>query len=295
MAAVRGLVTGAAGQVGRELVRAAGPGLDLLPLARADLDITDAAAVVETIAAHQTEVVINAAAYTAVDRAEEEPMRAFAVNRDGAANLAAACAEAGIPLVHLSTDYVFNGRKGQPYTEADAPDPLGVYGRSKWEGEEAVRERLDRHLIVRTSWVFSAHPPNFVTTMLRLAQEREVLRVVADQRGCPTAARDVAACALALARRAVTDPETPWGTVHFAGTPAATWHELAEAVVAEAAPLVPVIVERVAPITTTEYPTPAARPPDSRLDGSRLEAAFGIAPPPWRPALRDVVAEVLRS
>lgn len=285
---MRLLVTGAGGQVGRELRRAAP---DAVALARADLDITNLGAVRAALGQHAPDVVINAAAYTAVDRAEAEPEAAFAVNRDGPAHLAAACAEAGIPLLHLSTDYVFDGTKGAPYRPEDAPSPLGVYGRSKWEGEEAIRERLPRHVILRTSWVFSAHGHNFVRTMLRLARERETLRVVTDQRGQPTAAADIAQACVQMAGRMAEGAR--WGTYHFAGTPATTWHGFAEAIVEEARRYVPLVAQRVEAITTAEYPTPARRPADSRLDVSATEAVWGIAPPPWRPALRRVVAELL--
>ncbi len=280
------LVTGAGGQVGRELRRAG----EVIGLTRADLDVTDRGAVRRALETHAPSVVINAAAYTAVDRAEAEPDLAFAVNRDGPAHLADTCAEAGIPLLHVSTDYVFDG-KGAPYTEDDPAHPLGVYGQSKWEGEEAVRNRLDRHIVLRTSWVFSAHGPNFVKTILRLSRERDELRVVADQYGNPTAAADIARAALQIAERAVTDPGALWGTFHFAGTPATAWHGLAEAVVAEAqrhgGRTVPV-----EPIPTSAYPTAARRPPDARLDTTRIAEAWGIEPPPWQPALRDVIAEL---
>jgi dTDP-4-dehydrorhamnose reductase len=256
------------------------------------LDVTDAEAVRRAVEQYAPDVVVNAAAYTAVDRAESEPEAAFAVNRDGAAHCAEACAVAGIPLIHFSTDYVFDGTKGAPYTEDDAPNPLGVYGASKLVGEEAVRDRLDTHVILRTSWVFSAHGHNFVKTMLRLCRERDVLRVVADQHGNPTAARDLALAALRIARRAVTADRAAWGTYHLAGTPATTWHGLAEAVVAEARPHGPVRAERVEAIPTSDYPTPARRPADTRLDGERIERSWGIAPPDWRDALAQVVAEL---
>ncbi len=285
------LVTGAGGQVGRELVRAAGFGGEVVGLTRSDLDVTDREAVRRVVERYAPAAVINAAAYTAVDRAETEPDLAFSVNRDGPAHLAAACAAAGIPLVHFSTDYVFDGTKGVPYTEADPANPLGVYGQSKWAGEEAVRERLDRHVILRTSWVFSAHGHNFVKTMLRLSREREVLRVVADQRGNPTAAADIARLALEVAHRAATDPDAPRGTYHVAGAPATTWHGLAEAVVQEARQHGARAV-RIEPIPTSAYPTPARRPPDARLDTGRLAEVWGIEPPPWRAALRRVVAEL---
>ena len=289
------LVLGAGGQVGRALLEAAAAvGLDAVGLDRAALDLTDAAAVRRAVEAHAPAVVVNAAAYTAVDRAESEPERAFAVNRDGAAHVAAACAAAGIPLVHVSTDYVFDGTKGVPYVEDDAANPLGVYGRSKWEGEEAVRAALPgRHLVVRTAWVFSATGHNFVRTMLRLARERDALRVVADQHGCPTAADDLAAALLAMARSLVADPACS-GTYHWAGAPSTTWHGLAEAVVEEARRHGPVATRTVEPIPTSAYPTPAARPPSTALDCARAARVFGLTRPEWRPAVARVVAQLGR-
>ncbi|MEM1041204.1 MAG: dTDP-4-dehydrorhamnose reductase [Bacteroidota bacterium] len=282
------LVTGAGGQLGRELVRAGGD--RVIGLTRARLDITDREAVRQAMEMHAPTVVLNAAAYTAVDRAESEPEAAFAVNRDGPAYLADACAEAGIPLLHVSTDYVFDGTKGAPYTEDDKANPLGIYGQSKWAGEEAVRARLDRHVVLRTSWVFSAHGHNFVKTVLRLSRERDALRIVADQHGTPTAAADLARAALQIAERLATDPDAPHGTFHFAGMPATTWHGLAEAVVEEARRHGSVRAERAEPIPTSAYPTPARRPADARLDTSCLTDVWGIAPPSWRDALREVVA-----
>lgn len=287
---MRLLVTGANGQVGHELVRRGGAyvvGLD-----RAALDVTDREAVRRAVAEHAPDVVANAAAYTAVDRAESDEAAAFAVNRDGPAYLAAACAEAGIPLIHLSTDYVFDGTKGAPYVETDPVSPLGAYGRSKAAGEEAVRERLGPHVILRTSWVFGGHGPNFVRTMLRLMAERDELRVVADQRGNPTAAADIARAVLQVGER-MEEGATAWGTFHFAGQPDTTWHGFAEAILEEVRRHGPVRAERVEPIPTSAYPTPAARPADARLGGTKISEAWGIAPPDWRPALRTVVSSLL--
>jgi len=285
------LVTGANGQVGHALAAMASADLEIVALGRARLDVTDADAVRRLVEAHAPDAVVNAAAYTAVDRAEGEPDLAFAVNRDGPAHLAGACAEAGIPLLHVSTDYVFDGAKEGPYTEDDPVAPLGVYGRSKWEGEEAVRERLDRHVILRTAWVFSDHGHNFVKTMLRLAREREVLRVVADQHGGPTAASDIADALVAVARQVVAAPGR-WGTYHVAGRPATTWHGFAEAIVEEARRHGPVAVRAVEPIPTAAYPTPARRPAHSVLDTAKITAAFGVEAPDWRPALARVVARL---
>src|SRR6202011_4192474 len=196
------LVFGAGGQVGREVCRARWPArYQLLPFERKAIDITGSASVSQTVRRERPNLVINLAAYTAVDRAESEPEAAWAANCAGAAHLAAACAESTAPLVHLSTDYVFNGRKAGPYQEEDAVDPLGVYGCSKEAGERAVRAALAHHVILRTAWVFGASEANFVKTMMRLAGERPVLRVVADQRGCPTAAADIAAALIAITER----------------------------------------------------------------------------------------------
>ena len=213
-------IVGSKGQVGWELTRRAPMfGHEVLAWDQDELDITDATAVDRMLTASGAAVVINAAAYTAVDRAEQEPELAFAVNRGGPAHLAAACARLNIPLLHISTDYVFDGRKTGPYVEDDPASPLGVYGLSKWEGDEAVRRLLPRHLILRVSWVFGIQGHNFVKTILRLAREREELRVVADQLGCPTYAGDIADTLLALAGRgaemdakAMWDTQAGWGT-----------------------------------------------------------------------------------
>lgn len=212
-------VIGAKGQVGWELARRAPLlGHEALAWDMAELDITDAVAVDRALAVSGADAVINAAAYTAVDKAEQEPELAFAVNRDGPAHLAAACNRLHIPLLHISTDYVYDGNKPNPYVEDDPVAPLGVYGQSKAEGDDAVLRLLPRHLILRVSWVFGIHGHNFVKTMLRLAQEREELRVVADQFGCPTYAGDIADTLLELAgRTAEIDASGAWGTYHYCG------------------------------------------------------------------------------
>ena len=284
------LVTGASGQVGRALVAAApAAGVEVVGLDRAALDVTDADAVRQALALHRPDAVLNAAAYTAVDHAEAEPAQAFALNRDGAAHVARACAEAGAWLVHLSTDYVFDGEGTAPYREDDPVSPLGVYGRSKAAGEAAVRDALPgRHLVVRTSWVFSATGQNFVRTMLRLARERDALHVVADQQGCPTPADDLARDIFTMLQAAVARPDLT-GTYHWAGTPPTSWHGLAEAVVDQARRHGPVAVRRVEPIATEAFPTPARRPAWSVLDTAKATSVFGLAPPDWRPALARVV------
>ncbi len=299
------LVTGANGQLGRELIqqnRDRGHGFDIAGFDSRSLDITQARAVQQAIASVRPQAVINAAAYTAVDRAEDsaESARAFAVNRDGPKLLAEACHAAAIPLLHVSTDYVFDGQQTNAYRETDPVSPLGVYGESKWLGEQAVREVLPQHLIVRTSWVFSAHGNNFVKTMLRLARSRSELRVVADQRGCPTYAGALADALLRMAAMVgpggtVFSDDSVWGTYHFCGEPATTWHGFAEAIIATARRITsePLAVETIVPITTADYPTPAARPANSVMGCDRLRSVFLITPPPWQTGLEQILPYII--
>ncbi|HEY6335998.1 MAG TPA: dTDP-4-dehydrorhamnose reductase [Alphaproteobacteria bacterium] len=291
---MRILVFGAGGQVGREVCRAAWPPrYAVLAFDRKAVDITRSAAIGEVLAREAPDLVINLAAYTAVDRAENEPQEAWAVNCAGAAHIAAACGASATPLIQLSTDYVFDGRKAGPYREEDAVDPLGVYGRSKEAGERAVRAALAHHLILRTAWIFGVYGANFVKTMLRLAAERPVLRVVADQRGCPTAAADIAAALVVFAAH-IESAEAKWGTYHLAGDVATSWHGFAEAIFDLAAPWL-AARPRIEPIATEQYPTPARRPLNSVLDCHKIKEAFDISPPPWRPALEAVIRELLDS
>jgi len=285
---MRLLITGSNGQLGTELTRQAG-GHEVLAADYQQLDITDAGAVKHCVDKLRPDVVINAAAYTAVDRAEEDRDAAFAVNREGPAHLAAACARLGIPLVHVSTDYVFDGSKRDAYVETDPVSPLGVYGASKLAGEEAVRKACAQHLILRTSWVFSAHGHNFVKTMLRVGAEREELGVVADQRGKPTAAAELARLILAVLPGA----EGQWGTYHLAQPEPTSWHGFAEAIFAEAgAQGMQLRVRSVRPIASEEYPTPAKRPKNSVLDCAKFETTFGLPIRPWRESLKDVIREL---
>ena len=263
------VLTGVNGQVGREIVLRAAH-RSLLAFSRSELDITDARAVERKLADCGAGLVINAAAYTAVDKAEQETEQAYAVNRDGVSHLAVTCAQLHIPLLHISTDYVFDGNKPGAYSEDDPVAPLGVYGASKWQGEQVVRNTLDRHIILRVSWVFGAYGHNFVKTMLRLARERDELRVVADQRGCPTYAGAIAAVLLNMADRISNEGKAPWGTYHFCGSPATTWHEFANAIVAQARAREHLKTRLIVPITTADFPTPAARPANSVLDCTKL-------------------------
>src|SRR5271169_2231366 len=286
------LAFGAAGQIGREVCRAAWPPrYAILPLDRKALDITKSAAVSAMLARETPDLAINLAAYTAVDRAESEPEAAWAVNCAGAAHIAAVCEESATPLIHLSTDYVFDGRKTEPYREEDAVGPLGVYGRSKEAGERAVRAAAARHVILRTAWVFGAYGANFVKTMLRLAAERPVLRVVADQRGCPTAAADIATALMVIAEH-IERGEAKWGTYHFVGAGAVSWHGFAAAIFDLAAPQL-AARPQVEAISTDQYPTPARRPMNSVLDCRKINEAFRISSPRWRTALATVIRELL--
>ncbi len=285
------LLTGAGGQVGYELNRLATErGCALTGLTRQQLDIGDAEAVEQIVTQLQPSLVINAAAYTAVDKAEQEVEAAMRANRQGPANLAATCQTHHIPLIHLSTDYVFDGNKTGAYHEEDPVAPTGVYGQSKWEGEEEVRAKLAQHLIIRVSWVFGPHGNNFVKTMLRLAAERDELRVVADQHGCPTSATHIARALLTLASRIRQGVDIAWGTYHFCGMPETTWHGFAETIIKEAVKLnlldhaIPV-----RPITTSDYPTPARRPQNSVLDCRRIMKTFDLKLPSWQEGLTTML------
>jgi dTDP-4-dehydrorhamnose reductase len=285
------IVFGAGGQIGREVCRAAWhPRHIILPVDLKTVDITKPTDVSAILTREKPDLAINLAAYTAVDRAESEPDLAWAVNCAGAAHIAAVCGENATPVIHLSTDYVFDGRKSGPYREDDAVGPLGVYARSKEAGERAVRAALTQHVILRTAWVFGTHGANFVKTMLRLAAERPVLRVVADQRGCPTPAADIAAALTVIAGH-IQRGGVDWGTYHFAGDTPVTWHSFAEAVFDLTAPQV-VTRPQVEPIVTGEFPTPAERPPNSVLDCRKIKEAFGISPPSWREGLARVIREL---
>jgi dTDP-4-dehydrorhamnose reductase len=275
------LILGAQGQVGNALAaRARAAGLSFDALTRADCDITDPAAVARAVASGRC--VVNCAAYTAVDRAEAEAAAAHAVNAAGAGNVAAACAQAGVPLVHLSTDYVFDGESRAPMREDDPPRPLSVYGRSKLAGEVAVRDLHRAHIVLRTSWVFSAHGQNFVKTMMRLAQAQSPLRVVDDQVGGPTAADDIAQAILDVVAIVSRPGFAGWGTYHFSGAPPVSWCAFARAILANRG------VE-VVPIVTADYPRPARRPMNSVLDCSRIFRVFAIEQPDWRAALGNVL------
>ncbi len=289
------LITGSTGQLARELQsELAGTG-KLLALGHNALDLAVPEQIREQVRLLRPDLIINAAAYTAVDPAETHREQAFAVNARGPQVLAEEAARLGVPLIHYSTDYVFDGRKTEPYDEHDTPNPLGVYGASKLAGEQAIQAVGGEHLILRTSWVYGVHGHNFVKTMLRLARQRDALGVVSDQIGCPTQAGSIASVLLELARRYADGAELAWGVYHYSGAPACSWYDFAVEIFrqGEAAGLIARQPE-VSPIMTAQYPTPARRPAWSVLDCSRFEAAFGLAPHRWQEDLADVLA-ILRQ
>ncbi len=277
------LVFGRTGQVARELARLA-PGARFL--GRDDADLTNPEACAAAIRASGCDAVINAAAYTAVDRAETEPDLARAVNAAAPAAMAGAAAELGVPLVHISTDYVFDGSGDRPWVETDPTGPLGVYGATKLAGEQGIAAAGGQWAVLRTSWVFSAHGGNFVKTMLRLGAERDELRVVADQHGGPTPAADIAAACLTMAQAMRADPARG-GIYHFAGAPDTTWAGFARAIMSQAG-----LACQVSDIASSDYPTPARRPANSRLDCSAIARDFGVARPDWQAGLAQVLLEL---
>lgn len=276
------LVFGKTGQLARELAAYDG----VTCLGRDQADLSHPAACAAAIRQAQPQAVINAAAYTAVDKAEEEEALATVINGAAPGAMAAACAEIGIPFVTLSTDYVFDGSGEAPWQPGDATAPLNAYGRAKLAGEEAVRAAGGTYAVLRTSWVVSCHGNNFVKTMLRLGKDRERLTIVADQIGAPTPARDIAAACLEIARQLIEDPGKS-GTYHFAGAPQTSWAGFAREIFARAG--VDCAVED---IPTSEYPAPAARPLNSRLDCAALETVFGIPQPDWRLGLDDILKDL---
>lgn len=294
---MRILVTGKNGQLATALfeIGSTDPDMEVVALDRTALDVCDEESVEHAVAAVEPDIVVNAAAYTAVDKAESEQELAFAANAAGPRLLAMATARRGIPIIHVSTDYVYNGEKSGPYVEDDPVAPASVYGASKLAGEVAVAEANPKHIILRTAWVYSATGHNFVKTMLRLAADRDQLNVVDDQHGNPSYAPHLAQAILRVVRRLLEDPGLePWGVYHLAGTGSTTWCGLAREVFhcSEAAggPH-----SAVGAITTSEYPTPAKRPANSQLDCAKAKRTFGVELPQWQAGVSDCVARLVRD
>ena len=287
------LLTGATGQVGLALQRLAWPhGVTLHGPGRAALDLADPVSVERVMNSRAWGAVISAGAYTAVDKAETDVANAWAANALAPAILAKRCGEASIPITHVSTDYVFDGSKDGFYLEGDPVGPTSVYGASKEGGEQAVRTGNPRHAILRTAWVVSADRANFVKTMLRLAGDRDELRVVSDQRGCPTFTADLATALQRVLLRLLDDRSAPTGTFHFVNDGEASWAEFASAIFSASAKRGGPSA-RVTPITTAEYPTPARRPANSRLLTDKIRRDFGFAPRPWGEALDETIATLV--
>jgi dTDP-4-dehydrorhamnose reductase len=280
---------GRSGQLGGALVEALAKekGFRLAVLGRGDADFTKPQAIEKAILeAPELDIVVNTVAYTAVDRAEAEQELAHRVNAEAVGHLARACRARGVPLVHISTDYVYDGAKSGPYLESDAPGPINVYGQTKLAGEELIRGHIPAHVILRTSWIFSARGQNFLKTMLRLGAEREEVRVVDDQWGAPTSATDLANAIITIARQiAGADRPALFGTFHFADAGETSWYGFAEEIFRQAR-----LHARAVPISTAEYPTPARRPQNSRLDTGKISRIFGIHPPSWQTSLAATLA-----
>ncbi|MEW6673154.1 MAG: dTDP-4-dehydrorhamnose reductase [Thermodesulfobacteriota bacterium] len=293
---MRILITGANGQLGRELLlQGRESGFELFATDMQELDITAANDVENAIARFKPFLVINAAAYTQVDKAETEPALAYRINAEGPANIAGACRSAGIGLIHISTDYVFDGGKNTPYSESDPVNPAGIYARSKADGEARVRSMLSAHIIVRTSWLYGVFGHNFVKTMLRLGREGKVIRVVNDQFGSPTSAVDLSRAVLKIASDIHRNSTVPWGTYHYCGKGITSWHAFAENIFSLAAPyrlFEPPVVEA---ISTDQYPTPAKRPRFSALDCSLIHQVFDISARPWPESLASVMKRIIHA
>ena len=290
------LVTGAQGQLGQELLLLGRKSeFELVATDLSELDITAGEDVNKAIARFRPFLVINTAAYTQVDKAETEPLPAVRVNAEGPAILAGACRSAGIALIHISTDYVFDGEKSTPYTESDPVAPTGVYARSKADGEDRIRSLLSEHIILRTSWLYGVFGHNFVKTMLRIGRENKIVSVVNDQFGSPTSAADLARTILKIASEINSNSAVPWGTYHCCGKGITTWHGFAEKIFSLAEPYR--LFERpfVQAISTDQYPTPAKRPRYSALDCSRIHRNFGISTQPWPESLAAVMKRIVHA
>lgn len=294
MAHIRIAVTGTQGQVAYAMTRL-GPnmGADVIAIGRPALDLAELPSILPAIAAARPDVILSAAAYTAVDKAETEPDLAFAANGRGAGAVAQAAFELGVPILHLSTDYVFDGNKVGPYVETDLTMPTSVYGASKLEGEMRVAAANPNHAIFRTAWVYSSHGANFLRTMLRLGETRDEISVVADQFGCPTSAEDIALAMIIAARTLVAEADTKYlGVFHLTGSGVTNWADFAAEIfaAAERHGRTPV---KVIPINSDEYPSPVKRPKNSRLLGDKLERVYGVVLPDWRKSTRRVVDTLL--
>lgn len=287
------LLTGANGQLGREIMRHNCLLKDhqVIPLSRNELDISQKNAIYDCIIKYHPDVVINSAAYTQVDKAEVEQETSYIVNAQAVKYIAEACKQLDIPLIHISTDYVFNGLKAEPYIESDETQPINIYGKTKLQGEEFLRENLFKHVILRVSWVYGYFGHNFVKSMIRLAGEKEELSIVNDQKGCPTAAREIADAIYHIITKVEQGFES-WGTYHFCNGPATTWYEFAKAIIEYASAYEKLKIKRIMPIPTSEYHTPAKRPLNSMMNCDKLNQIFQIKPRSWQIVLPEIIKEL---
>ena len=283
------LITGGNGQLAQALCHhSLAKNFQIIPCSRLDMDITDTDSITNALVTFSPDIIINTAAFTAVDKAESDIKASVEINHLGTQHLAAACEKQRIPLIHISTDYVFDGAKQNPYQENDVPNPINFYGKTKWLGELAVRELCEQHIILRVSGVFSEYGNNFLKTILRLAQERKELRVVADQITCPTYAGDIAQAIFSIVKQNIERP-THWGTYHYCSAPPVSWYEFAKAIVTYAQNYKKLLVEEINAITTDQYPTAAKRPAYSVFDCTKIQLDFDIPQPSWNEGIQKSI------
>lgn len=283
-------LTGSAGQVGQEIEQLGQiQGFEIIGKSRQALDITKETAVSTMLQQTKPNFVVNAAAYTAVEKAESESSLAFAVNREGPRHLAKICANLKIPLIHISTDYVFDGRATTSYQETDTANPINIYGRSKWEGEQTIRQQWDQHIILRTSWVFGRYGQNFLKTMLKLAKTHKTLRIIDDIYGCPTEASDIATTILQIIHQFIANLELPWGTYHYCGNDQTNWYGFAKTIFKVAAEHQKITIPQLDPIEAKDYPSQLERPMNTPLSCQKIQTQLNIAPSSWQEGVQRVI------
>ena len=290
------VLTGAGGQVGKELIRLSGEfNVQVVGMRHFELDITNSVSISNALNIHKPDVLVNTAAYTAVEKAESEIELAFEVNGYGAEILAKICAERQIPLIHLSTDYVFDGKNKQPYTEIDTENPINVYGKSKYEGEKAIRSVLNEHIILRTSWVFGIHGHNFVKTLLKLQKKRAPLNIISDAVGCPTAASDIAMVIIHLVSQVFQKKRMQWGTYHYCGANTTCWYSFAKEVFKTVSIATGSHLPQIIPISSEDYPSVIQRPANTALSCQKIKNVFGISPCNWEKGVQKVVNTLMNK
>ncbi len=290
------LVTGAGGQVGREIVKLNKLfKIQVIGLGHTKLDITDSESISNVLNAQMPDLLVNAAAYTNLEKAESEMELAYDVNRWGAAKIAEICFDRQIPLIHLSTDYVFDGKNKQPYTEWDTENPINTYGRSKYEGELAIRSILNQHLILRTSWVFGIHGNNFVKTMLRLQKNGDPLHIISDTNGCPTDAADIAMVIMQLAYQVNKNKRIQWGTYHYSGDHSTSWYSFAGEIFKRMSEVTGQPLPKILPVSVDRYPSALQRPINTALSCKKIGETFDIQPCQWKKGLHAVINKMLNT